>query len=538
MEGFTQLFQALDATPSTTAKVRSLQVYFQTVPPADQGWALYLLLGKTRRRTVTARLLRQTFLAVSDLPEWLFQDCYAQVGDSAEVIALLLRHTPLPPAPRLDLPLHQWMETVIPQAKAAQDDGQRQALILSWWAGLDADQILVLNKILTGAFRVGVSEKLVIKGLAAATGLSEAVLAHRLMGDFTPSLEFYQALTQPSPTAAPPSQPYPFFLASPLELDRFTPDPYSDWRAEWKWDGIRAQVIRRADQVFIWSRGEELITPQFPEIVEALAPFPNGVVMDGELLCWQGDRPLPFNHLQKRLGRKQVGKRLLTDYPVHFIAYDLLEEAGQDQRPHPLQDRQQRLAELLQRHPHPHLHPSPSLPFTSLAELTAQRDQARQRGAEGLVIKALASPYLVGRQRGYWWKYKLDPMSLDGVLIYAQAGSGKRANLFTDYTFALWQGSDLVPFAKAYSGLDNREIEALDRWIRGHTLERFGPVRSVQPLQVFEIGFEAIAPSKRHKSGISVRFPRILRWRQDKPPEQADSLSAAHALMGQNQEGE
>ncbi|MFM7529325.1 MAG: ATP-dependent DNA ligase, partial [Nodosilinea sp.] len=248
MEGFTQLFQALDATPATTAKVRSLQAYFQTAPPADQGWALYLLLGKTRRRTVTARLLRQTFLAVSDLPEWLFQDCYAQVGDSAEVIALLLRHTPLPPAPRLDLPLHQWMESIIPQVKAAQDDSQRQALILSWWAGLDSDQILVLNKILTGAFRVGVSEKLVIKGLAAATGLEEAVLAQRLMGEFTPSLEFYQALIQPSPTAAPPSQPYPFFLASPLELDRFTPDPCSDWLAEWKWDGIRAQVIRRADQ--------------------------------------------------------------------------------------------------------------------------------------------------------------------------------------------------------------------------------------------------------------------------------------------------
>ncbi|MFZ4638926.1 MAG: ATP-dependent DNA ligase [Nodosilinea sp.] len=531
MERFTRLFEELDSTTSTQAKVRSLQVYFETAPPADQVWALYLLMGKTRRRLVTARLLRQVFLRVSGMAEWLFDECYAQVGDSAEVITLLLADLPLTPTHPPPLALHQWMETILPQARATSDEAEGQDLILAWWSALPPDQVFVLNKILTGAFRCGVSEQLVLQGFAAASGLDRALLAHRLIGDFTPNLAFYAHLTSPETGLVHASQPYPFFLASPLDPDRFTPECFSQWRAEWKWDGIRAQILRRADQVFIWSRGEELITPQFPEIAAALEEWPNGLVMDGELLCWQQDRPLPFHHLQKRLGRKQVGKRLLADHPVHFIAYDLLEQEGQDLRPYPLGDRQQRLAQLLQRYPHPHLHYCHSFGFQSLAELTAHRDQARHRGAEGVVIKAVDSPYLVGRKRGYWWKYKVDPMSLDGVLIYAQAGRGKRANLFTDYTFALWQGTELVPFAKAYSGLDNREIKALDSWIRRHTLERFGPVRSVEPLQVFEIGFEGIAASPRHKSGISVRFPRILRWRQDKHPSAADRMETARALM-------
>jgi DNA ligase 1 len=535
MQRFTQLFQAIDATTSLNEKVRSLQAYFQAADPADGVWALYLLLGKTRRRTVTARVLRQVFLEISDLPPWLFQDCYAQVGDSAEVIALLLRDTPLPageePSLTTPLPLHQWMEVQIPRAKAVETEAERRDLIVSWWAALDNTEILVLNKILTGAFRVGVSEKLVIRGLAAATGLSEAVLAHRLMGDFTPTVEFYTALISPEASQNAPSQPYPFFLATPLDAAKFQTEDFARWQAEWKWDGIRAQVIKRADQVFIWSRGEDLITPQFPELEAMMATFPNGLVLDGEILCWQDGRPLSFNHLQKRLGRKKVSKKVMADNPVHFIAYDLLEYGGVDLRQKDWCDRTHSLTTLLAVHSAPNLHQSTPLPFTSWAELGELRENSRQQGAEGLVVKAIDSPYLVGRKRGYWWKYKVDPMSLDAVLIYAQAGSGKRANLFTDYTFALWQGDTLVPFAKAYSGLDNAEINELDQWIRRHTTERFGPVRSVEPLQVFEIGFEGIAPSTRHKSGISVRFPRILRWRKDKPVAEADTLESAQTLL-------
>jgi DNA ligase-1 len=544
MQRFTQLFLDIDATTSTNEKVRSLQAYFQTADPADKVWALYLLLGKTRRRTVTSRVLRDVFLQISDIPEWLFKDCYAQVGDSAEVIALLLRDVDLSgqspvsgESPRRGallcaptIPLHQWMEAIIPMAKAATDD-ERRDLVVSWWAALDNTEIFVLNKILTGAFRVGASAKLVIKGLAAATGVTEPVLAHRLMGDFTPTVEFYATLTSEEATQNAPSQPYPFFLATSLDEAKFQGEDFSRWQAEWKWDGIRAQVIKRADQVFIWSRGEDLVTPQFPEIESMMENFPNGVVMDGEILCWQDGRPLSFNHLQKRLGRKKVSKKVMADSPVHFIAYDLLESGGVDLREKPWGDRTHHLTTLLNLHTAPNLHQSTPLTFNTFEELAALRASARDHGAEGLVVKAIASPYLVGRKRGHWWKYKVDPMSLDAVLIYAQAGSGKRANLFTDYTFALWQGDTLVPFAKAYSGLNNAEIDALDKWIRRHTTERFGPVRSVEPLHVFEIGFEGIAESTRHKSGISVRFPRILRWRKDKPAAEADTLTAAQELL-------
>jgi DNA ligase-1 len=344
-------------------------------------------------------------------------------------------------------------------------------------------------------------------------------------------VEVYQQLIQPEEQERSPSQPYPFFLASPLEETRFAEEDFARWQAEWKWDGIRAQIIRRAGEYFIWSRGEDLITGQFPEFGPDFLTLPDGLVLDGEILCWADDRPLNFNYLQKRLGRKRVTQKVMQENPVHFIAYDLLEHEGVDIRDKPLRDRRQLLIDTLRQLHSERVSLSQTVPFASLEELRSRREESRQQGAEGLVLKALDSPYLVGRKRGYWWKYKVDPMSLDAVLIYAQAGSGKRANLFTDYTFALWQGEELVPFAKAYSGLDNREIEELDRWIRSHTIEKFGPVRSVQPIHVFEIGFEGISQSNRHKSGISVRFPRILRWRKDKPPQEADTLEAALQLL-------
>ncbi|MEO1211309.1 MAG: ATP-dependent DNA ligase [Cyanobacteria bacterium J06638_20] len=531
MKRFTQLFQQIDATTSTNEKVRALQQYFTEEEPANAVWALYLLLGKARKRLITSRVLRATFLEISDLPEWLFEDCYSHVGDSAEVIALLLRSSDALPRTGSEIPLVNWMEKILPKAKTMNTDEELHQLIVSWWSVLEPFEVFVLNKVLTGAFRVGASTKLVIKGLAGACSVSEAELTHRLMGDFEPTVAFYERLIQPDGTTGSPSLPYPFFLASQIEEDRFQQEDLSLWQAEWKWDGIRAQIIRRADEVFIWSRGEDLITLQFPELVEAFEVFPNGTVMDGEIVCWAGDRPMNFNALQKRLGRKRVSQKLRQENPVHFIAYDLLERDGEDIRETPLSDRRQQLLQILEQYPAEPVSPSTTIAFSTWDDLTAWREQSRDYTAEGLVLKALNSPYLVGRKRGYWWKYKVDPMTLDAVLIYAQAGSGKRANLFTDYTFALWKGKELVPFAKAYSGLDNKEIETLDRWIRRHTVERFGPVRSVEPIHVFEIGFEGIAKSNRHKSGISVRFPRILRWRTDKPAAEADSIEAALTLL-------
>jgi DNA ligase 1 len=539
MKRFSQLFQQVDATTSTNEKVRALRQYFYDEIPENAIWAIYLFLGKTRKRLITSRVLRDVFLQISDIPEWLFEDCYAHVGDSAETIALLLRHSPLEAQEKVaplrvslrDRPLHEWMEKVIPQVKTVQSEAELRDLVVSWWASLEDTEIFVLNKILTGAFRVGVSEKLLVKALSAEYNLPESVLAHRLMGDFEPTTNFYRQLIQTDSEELAPSQPYPFFLASPLDEDRFQEEDPARWQAEWKWDGIRAQIIKRADEVFIWSRGEDLITQQFPELVEVFQSLPNGHVLDGEILCWEGDCPMNFNALQKRLGRKSVTKKLLAENPVHFIAYDLLEHGGQDIREKPLLERRTYLAELLTPLPSSLTTVSTSLSFTSFADLQELRERSRQQGAEGLVIKAKDSPYLVGRKRGYWWKYKVNPMSLDAVLIYAQAGTGKRANLFTDYTFALWHSGELVSFAKAYSGLDNDEINELDKWIRRHTVEKFGPVRSVEPIQVFEIGFEGITESKRHKSGISVRFPRILRWRKDKPVEEADTLQTAFELL-------
>ncbi|MCL6434397.1 MAG: ATP-dependent DNA ligase [Leptolyngbyaceae cyanobacterium HOT.MB2.61] len=532
MKRFSQLFQQIDSTTSTNEKVRALQQYFEQEDPANAAWALYLLLGKTRRRLITSKVLRGIFLQIYAIPEWLFADCYAHVGDSAEVIALLLRDIPLTTQEPANYPLRQWMEEIIPQVKNIKSEEELKDRVLSWWAALDEFEVFVLNKVLTGAFRVGVSDKLVIRGLSAASGIPEPVLAHRLMGDFEPTADFYKSLTQPEELQQrSPSQPYPFFLASQIEEDKFQLEDFSRWQAEWKWDGIRAQIIRRAGEVFIWSRGEDLVTEQFPELAEYFLTLPDGLVFDGEILCWEGDRPLSFNHLQKRLGRKRVTSKVIAENPVHFIAYDLLEHNGVDIREKPLRNRRQLLLSILQKLEPGYVTASTSLKFESFEDLRSLRAQSRNQGAEGLVLKAINSPYLVGRKRGYWWKYKVDPMTLDAVLIYAQAGSGKRANLFTDYTFALWDGDQLVPFAKAYSGLDNTEIDELDRWIRKHTIEKFGPVRSVEPVHVFEIGFEGISQSNRHKSGISVRFPRILRWRKDKPAVEADTLQTAFALL-------
>ncbi|MEM8808854.1 MAG: cisplatin damage response ATP-dependent DNA ligase, partial [Cyanobacteria bacterium P01_G01_bin.38] len=465
MKRFTQLFQDVDATTSTNEKVRALQQYFHEAPAADAVWGLYLFLGKTRKRLITSRVLRDIFLQISDIPEWLFEDSYAHVGDSAETIALLLRDTPLPktspPAaspptvssptasplttgtpdnrPGSQTPLHIWMSSVIPLVKTLDDPNDLRDLIVSWWANLEDYEIFVLNKVLTGAFRVGASTKLVVKALSAEYGIPDAVLTHRLMGDFVPTVEFYEQLIQPDGVETSPSRPYPFFLAAQIDEDRFAQEDMACWQAEWKWDGIRAQLIHRADQTFVWSRGEDLITHQFPELDEPLRSHPTGTVFDGEIVCWDGQKPRDFNYLQKRLGRKRVSKKLMADNPVHFLAYDLLEYQGQDLREQPLKTRQQKLIELLEANPSDTISHSSPLSFESFADLQTLRQQARDRGAEGLVIKAIDSPYLVGRKRGYWWKYKVEPMTLDAVLIYAQAGSGKRANLFTDYTFALWR---------------------------------------------------------------------------------------------------
>ena len=539
MRRFADLYSALDASSGTQARVDALVAYFSGVDAADGAWALHVLLGKQGKRLITGRRLRQICLEESPLPEWLFDDCYAHVGDSAETITLLWAQVGAGASEPLQHSLQHWMEQLLPAAAALEGSEQAEA-VRQLWRGLSRSELLVANKLLTGGLRVGVAQGLVVRALARLSGLEEAQLQHRLMGGFKPSAATLTALLAPADGAeAVPSRPYPFYLASPLEQQ--PAGPVSDWQAEWKFDGIRGQLIRRANEVFLWSRGEELIGAAFPELLAAAGCLANGTVLDGEILVWPAgsDQPAPFAQLQRRLGRKAPGRKLLAECPAAFVAYDLLELGGEDLRQAPLSQRRSALEELLQDLPETTPTPaagllrlSPRLPLTAWEQLEPLRLQAASAAAEGLMLKALDSPYLAGRKRGHWWKHKRDPYTLDAVLLYAQAGSGRRANLFTDYTFGLWNAEgELVSFAKAYSGLNDGEITALDRWIRSHTSERFGPVRAVQPVQVFELAFEGLQQSSRHKSGIAVRFPRIARWRQDKPASEADTLAIALGLL-------
>jgi len=539
MRRFADLYSALDASSGTQARVDALVAYFSGVDAADGAWALHVLLGKQGKRLITGRRLRQICLEESPLPEWLFDDCYAHVGDSAETITLLWAQVGAGASEPLQHSLQSWMEQLLPAAAALEGSEQAEA-VRQLWRGLSRSELLVANKLLTGGLRVGVAQGLVVRALARLSGLEEAQLQHRLMGGFKPGAAALTALLAPADGAeAVPSRPYPFYLASPLEQQ--PAGPASDWQAEWKFDGIRGQLIRRANEVFLWSRGEELIGAAFPELLAAAGCLANGTVLDGEILVWPAgsDQPAPFAQLQRRLGRKAPGRKLLAECPAAFVAYDLLELGGEDLRQRPLSQRRAALEELLQDLPETTPTPaagllrlSPRLPLTAWEQLEPLRLQAASAAAEGLMLKGLASPYLAGRKRGQWWKHKRDPYTLDAVLLYAQAGSGRRANLFTDYTFGLWNAEgELVSFAKAYSGLNDDEITALDRWIRSHTSERFGPVRAVEPVQVFELAFEGLQRSSRHKSGIAVRFPRIARWRQDKPAAEADTLASALALL-------
>jgi DNA ligase-1 len=526
MRLFARLYSALDETAKTNAKVEALTAYLKSAPPEDAIWAISFLMGRKPRRAVPAPRLRQWAAAEAGIPDWLFDASYDVVGDLAETITLLLP----PGAAAEDRPLHAWVEQGLLTLRELSEELQRERA-LSAWRAMDRGQRFVWNKLITGGFRVGVSQKLVTRALARFSGLPETVLAHRLMGEWIPTPSFYRRLFSSDAGDTDISRPYPFFLACPLESAPEELGPVAEWQAEWKWDGIRAQLIRRQGQAFIWSRGEELVTDRFPEIAAAAEALSDGTVVDGEILAWKDGKPLDFAALQQRIGRKHLGPKVLEAVPVVLMAYDLLELDGADVRARDQAWRTAALTELVVQAADPRLIASPPLTAAGWAELARLRDEARGRGAEGLMLKRRASPYRVGRPRGDWWKWKVNPLSVDAVLTYAQRGRGKRSGLYTDYTFSVWDGDRLVPFAKAYSGLTDAEIHEVDRFIRGNTLDRFGPVRAVKPELVFEIAFEGIRSSPRHRSGMAVRFPRIARRRADKASADADTLQTIKALL-------
>jgi DNA ligase-1 len=546
VRAFAALYRELDATTSSLAKQAALQRYLHAAAPEDAAWAVYFLAGGKPRQLVPTKLLRLLAQAAAGLPEWLFDESYEAVGDLAETISLLLP----PPTEQHDLGLAVWIEQRLLPLRKTPPDALADTL-RAQWQQLAVDERLVYFKLMTGGFRVGVSRLQVTQALAAVGGIDAKRVAQRLMGythiSGQPGAADYAALigaeNDSELNQKTSGQPYPFFLAHPFNppVEQFDAllGPPADWIVEWKWDGIRAQLVKRAGAVSLWSRGEELVTDRFPELATMGEALPDGTVLDGEIVVWRDDRVQPFAELQRRIGRKTLGPKLLRDIPVVLLGYDLLEWQGRDLRASPQQERRALLDELVTQVQHPQLIASPMLTGDSWADLSRQREAARAMGVEGMMLKQRQAHYGVGRTKdvGTWWKWKIDPLSIDAVLIYAQRGHGRRASLYSDYTFAVWDAPPeqaerkLVPFAKAYSGLTDAEMARVDAVIRKTTIESFGPVRSVKPTLVFELGFEGIAKSTRHKSGIAVRFPRMLRWREDKTVEEADTLETLGALL-------
>ncbi len=563
MRAFAELYARLDATTSSNAKLAAMRDYFREAPAEDAAWAVYFLAGGRPRQLVPTRLLRDTATRAAGLPDWLFEESYQAVGDLAETISLLLPES----SHASDDGLAVWMQEKLLPLRGLPPEELAERLP-PLWAQLDRPSLMLCLKLITGAFRVGVSKLLVTRALAAVADIDPKRVAQRLVGytdlSHRPSADSFQALIAPESDdehAQRGGQPYPFFLAHPLqaEIERFAGllGPPSDWLVEWKWDGIRAQLVKRDGRLWVWSRGEELVSERFPELGRLVDCLPDGSVLDGEIVAWKDGRVQPFALLQQRIGRKTLTAKVLEQAPAAVLAYDLLEWQGEDWRQRPLGERRAYLeqvvarcsgdaaiqADLLDEHApaveQAVLMLSPLVEGADWHDLARQREASRERGVEGMMLKARDSRYGVGRTKdvGVWWKWKIDPYSVDAVLIYAQRGHGRRASLYTDFTFAVWDGAPgdperkLVPFAKAYSGLTDEEMRQVDAIVRRTTVEKFGPVRSVTPTLVFELGFEGIAASNRHKSGIAVRFPRMLRWRHDKPVDEADTLETLRALL-------
>ena len=540
LKNFSDLFLDLDSSNSSNNKVEILRNYFLTNNALENSWTIYLLIGKNNKRFISGRSLKLLFSEIYEYPLWLIDACYLKVGDSAEVITLLLRNKNISKNQKLkDVSLNELLNIILPELALLKED-LKKLKVKEIWKELPKENHLIFNKILTGTFRVGVSIGLITKAISKLSKVDEALISHRLMGDFNPSCEAYEFLINKKVKLEELNyKPYPFLLANRFEK-KILKESINDFQFEWKWDGIRIQLIKRSGKVSIWTRGQDLVNKSFPELIEKISFIKDDFVIDGELLVWDFKEEIPMNFslLQKRINRKAPSRSIQNNLPITFIAYDLLEIRGEDKREFNLKNRRINLEKhYFKWQNESEKDISNIFKLSNLLypknwqEAETMRNKSRDNGTEGLVIKNKNAIYSSGRKKGIWWKYKVDPMQLDAVLIYAKGGSGIRAGLYTDYSFALWKDRELIKFASAYSGLSNSEIIELDKWIRKNTIEKFGPVRSVKPEMVFEISFENIQLSTRHKSGISVRFPRITKWRKDKIIKDADTLKNAYKLM-------
>lgn len=531
MQRFAHLVTRLSNTTKTNDKRDLLLEYFRAAEDGDKLWLVALFTGRRPKRLVNSTLMKLWCSEETGIPQWLFDESYHTVGDLSEAIALLLDNGKFKMQNAKGPSLAEMMAQLQSLQSASESD--KRAFITQEWRELSAESCMVFNKLIMGGFRIGVSEALVVQALAAFLEKDPQAVAHLIAGSWDPYATAFADLVAADVQVTDLSKPYPFYLAYPLEGGPAQLGAPEDWQVEWKWDGIRGQLIKRGGNLYLWSRGEELITDKFPEIQSLLDALPDGTALDGEVLAFRDGLPISFQYLQTRITRKSVSKKQLVEAPTVFMAYDVLEWAGEDLRPKPQSERRALLEDFVGKIHSPHLILSQLVSFNTWDSLAAQLSEARERATEGFMIKRKAAHYQAGRRRGDWWKWKVDPLSVDAVMIYAQKGSGKRSGLYTDYTFAVRDGDGLVPFAKAYSGLTDKEIGSLDRWIKANSKDAFGPVRTVVAEQVFEIGFEGISASSRHKSGVAVRFPRILKWRKDKTVAEIDTIETLRELLAQ-----
>jgi DNA ligase 1 len=533
MKQFAELVYSIGTSTKTNDKLQALQDYFATAPAKDMVWVIAVFTGRRPKRIVNSAFLKNLCITICNIPSWLFEECYHTVGDLGETIALLLPETENVNA--TEKTLSYYLEHFISILKEPEEI--KKAFILDCWQQMDRNEKFVFNKLITGGFRIGVSQTIMVKALAKTKDVSPSVIAHRISGNWNPATTSIDDLLSESSSNIDHSKPYPFYLSYAMEDDPAALGNIDEWTAEWKWDGIRGQIIKRNNELFVWSRGEELVTEKFPEFNAFANALPNGIVLDGEIICLDtsaGDgtiKPLPFSVLQTRIGRKTISKKQLTEAPVGFIAYDILEYEGKDFRDETFIKRRKLLEQITADIHHPYLLLSPTLHVDDWQQLHTQRATSREKGSEGLMLKRNNSQYLSGRKKGDWWKWKIDALTIDAVMIYAQKGHGRRSNLYTDYTFAVKDGDKLVSFAKAYSGLTDKEFAQVDAFVKRNSIEKFGPVRTVKPELVFEIAFEGIASSNRHKSGVALRFPRISRWRTDKKADEINTLDDLKEIL-------
>jgi DNA ligase-1 len=553
---FPLLYCALDEAKSTSVKISLLVRFLAESPRKEAQWGLFLLSGGKVRRVITTTQLRKLAASLSDIPDWLFEESYQLVGDLAETVSLLLPNSGITVTGENALTsqssshfsyVYEWGMQLSHLADCPDED-RKLSEITSLLAPLSTRERLVFGKLLTGGLRIGVSKATVIKAIALHYHLDEGTVAYLLVGkNRIEDFDLSTILNAQAHGRSNSLAPYPFALAHPIPLatgrDENVGKPSweelgtpSTWIAEWKWDGIRAQIVVRENGIAIWSRGEEVVSETFPELCELKHILPHDTVIDGEIIAFDAEqlRPAPFARLQQRLNRKKVSKNLLTTVPITFIPYDVLELRGEDLRSHATSERRRILAEMLHSGEvfNSRILQNQPLEWRTWEELEELHSSSRDIPAEGLMLKRADASYPEGRKRGNWWKWKVAPFTVDGVLVYAQKGHGRRANLYSDYTFAVWAGDTLLPFAKAYSGLTDVEMKEVHDYITKNTKERFGPVRTVIPKIVCEIAFEGLSLSTRHKSGVAVRFPRISRLRLDKKVEDADTIETLKGLLG------